>query len=116
MIKRGHLYWADLNPQIGTEPGKVRPVLVLQSDYLNECKHASTIVLLCTTNIANPTILRVRLEKMMAGNPLACDVMIDQIRAIDNRRLKKSIGIVPKTILKDIESKLKITLGFGLLD
>ncbi|MGB5479092.1 MAG: type II toxin-antitoxin system PemK/MazF family toxin, partial [Thermoanaerobaculia bacterium] len=47
-IRRGALYLADLNPRRGTEPGKIRPILVIQSDLLNEAEHPSTWVLPCT--------------------------------------------------------------------
>ncbi|PIU65513.1 MAG: hypothetical protein COS84_06800 [Armatimonadetes bacterium CG07_land_8_20_14_0_80_40_9] len=49
-IKRGFIYLADLNPKIGTEPGKVRPVLVLQTNLLNNI-HPSTIVCPLTTKV-----------------------------------------------------------------
>ena len=45
--RRGVLYLADLSPRVGTEPGKVRPVLVVQTDLLNEADHPSTWVLPC---------------------------------------------------------------------
>ena len=48
-VRRGMLYLADLSPRLGTEPGKIRPVLVIQTDLLNEAKHPSTWVLPCTT-------------------------------------------------------------------
>ena len=51
-IRRGALYLADLSPRLGTEPGKVRPVLVIQSDLLNEAEHPSTWVLPCTTRLS----------------------------------------------------------------
>ncbi|MFN2427725.1 MAG: type II toxin-antitoxin system PemK/MazF family toxin, partial [Candidatus Binatia bacterium] len=41
-IRRGVLYLADLSPRLGTEPGKTRPVLVVQTDLLNETGHPST--------------------------------------------------------------------------
>lgn len=49
-IRKGHVYTADLNPQIGTEPGKVRPVVVVQTDLLNGI-HPSTVICPITTRI-----------------------------------------------------------------
>jgi len=49
--KQYEIWLADLNPQIGTETGKVRPVLVIQTDLLNQIPHLSTIVCPLTTNI-----------------------------------------------------------------
>ena len=62
-IQRGRLYLADLNPRLGTEPGKTRPVLVVQTDLLNEADHPSTWVLPCTTRLAGDNLLRVPLPR-----------------------------------------------------
>jgi len=89
-IERGCFYLADLNPQRGTEAGKTRPVLVLQTDLLNVAKHPSTIVIPVTSNIEeNAEPLRVRIPKGSKGFQVDSDLMIDQVRAIDNRRLYK---------------------------
>jgi mRNA interferase MazF len=89
-IQRGRLYLADLNPRLGTEPGKTRPVLVVQTDLLNEADHPSTWVLPCTTRLAGDNLLRVPLPRGLGGNRQECEVMIDQSRAIDNRRFVRS--------------------------
>ncbi len=107
-IKHGVLYLADLNPRKGTEAGKLRPVLVIQTNLLNETGHPSTWILPCTTKLLDANILRVRLPKMIAGNSMDCDVMIDQSRAIDNTRFKKSLSYVPSPILREIKEKLRI--------
>ena len=62
--KQFEIWIADLNPQIGTEPGKVRPVLVIQTNLLNKIPHSSTLVCPITTNIVKDTsILRVSLQQ-----------------------------------------------------
>ena len=105
-IQRGRLYLADLNPRLGTEPGKTRPVLVVQTDLLNEADHPSTWVLPCTTRLAGDNLLRVPLPRGMAGNRQECEVMIDQSRAIDNRRFVRAFKPLPRKILRDVEDKL----------
>ena len=107
-IRRGTLYLADLNPRSGTEPGKTRPVLVVQSDLLNEAEHPSTWVLPCTTRLAGENLLRVSLPKGIAGNREDCEVMIDQSRAIDNRRLVRALKPLPRSILREVEEKLRL--------
>jgi mRNA interferase MazF len=106
-IQRGRLYLADLNPRLGTEPGKTRPVLVVQTDLLNEADHPSTWVLPCTTRLAGDNLLRVPLPRGLAGNRQECEVMIDQSRAIDNRRFVRALKPLPRNILKDVEDKLR---------
>jgi mRNA interferase MazF len=102
----GFLYSADLSPNFGTEPGKTRPVLVIQTNLLNATGHPSTWVLPCTTRLTGANLLRVPLPAGAAGNSRDCEVMIDQSRAIDNRRLKRRLGAVPTAILREVKSKL----------
>jgi mRNA interferase MazF len=106
-IVHGALYSADLAPRFGTEPGKLRPVLVIQSDLLNSTGHPSTWVLPCTTRLAGDNLLRVELPRGIAGNARSCEVMIDQSRAIDNRRFKRLLGQLPGQVLREVKSKLR---------
>lgn len=109
-IKSGHLYLADLNPPRGTEPGKLRPVIVLQTDQLNLVDHLSTIIIPCTTNLKEQSLLRVTIPPKSAGNLRECQAMVDQIRSIDNIRIKKELGLVPELIFKNLKNKVKLIL------
>jgi mRNA interferase MazF len=106
-IRRGSLYLADLSPRLGTEAGKVRPVLVMQTDLLNEVEHPSTWILPCTTRLAGENLLRVSLPKGIAGNREECEVMIDQSRAIDNRRFVRALRPLPRSLMREVEEKLR---------
>jgi mRNA interferase MazF len=106
-VRRGALYLADPSPRLGTEPGKLRPVLVIQTDLLNETGHPSTWVLPCTTRLSGDNMLRVSLPKGIAGNRTDCEVMIDQSRAIDNRRFIRTLRPVPRALLREVEEKLR---------
>lgn len=105
--RRGILYFADLNPRRGSEPGRVRPVLVIQTNLLNDAGHPSTWVLPCTTRLAGENLLRVVLPRGIAGNREECEVMIDQSRAIDNRRLVRALKPLPASILAEVVEKLR---------
>ena len=110
-IKQYEIWIADLNPKIGTEPGKTRPVLVLQTNLLNKIPHPSTIICPITTNVEKEAdILRVHLKKGMANLNENCDIMIDQIRAIDNTRLIKRIGDLPSALIDKVKENIMITL------
>lgn len=109
--KQYEIWVADLNPNIGTEPGKTRPVLVIQTNLLNKIPHPSTIICPITTNVEpNSEILRVHLKKGMANLIENCDIMIDQIRAIDNKRLIKKIGDLPVHLIDLVRENLLIIL------
>jgi mRNA interferase MazF len=108
IIRHGALYLADLNPRHGTEPGKTRPVLVLQSDLLNAAKHPSTLIVPCTTRLTGESILRVVLPRAVAGNKEACELMIDQCRAIDNRRFARALKPLPALLLREVKEKIRL--------
>lgn len=105
------IWLADLNPQIGTEAGKVRPVVIFQTNFLNEIHHPSTIVLPITTKLnPNSDILRIRILKGNCGLLENSEIMIDQIRAIDNSRFVKKIGFVSVEIKNKIKENIKNVL------
>jgi mRNA interferase MazF len=106
--KQYEIWIADINPTIGTEPGKVRPVIIVQTDLLNK-HHPSSIICPVTSNVKKESeILRVHLKKGSCGLNEGCDIMIDQIRALDNKRLIKRIGLAPTDVLEKIKENLKI--------
>ncbi len=108
-MRRGEVWIANLDPCAGTEPGKSRPVLIIQSQDLNDVEHPSTIVLPLTTNLidgAEPLRVRIKPEKLKAS-----DVLIDQIRAIDNRRLIKGPVVrLSSSTMTRIEAALREVL------
>ena len=109
-LKRYDIWVADLNPQVGTEPGKVRPVVIIQTDFLNNT-HLSTIICPVTTNVVSSSkILRVHLPKNKSGLKVSSDILIDQIRSIDNKRLLKRVGSLESSQRKLLNGNLKIVL------
>ena len=113
-IKQYEIWIADLNLRFGTETGKMRPALIIQTDLLNGI-HPSTIICPITTNVQEKSeLLRVHLERGTGSVKEACDIMIDQIRAIDNKRLIKRIGKIPTNQQEQLKENLKII--FDLLD
>ena len=87
MPNRGEIWLADLDPPRGTEPGKTRPVLIVQTQALLDAGHPSTLVVPLTTELV-PAAEPLRVRVTAAGRlRRASDLLIDQLRAIDNRRL-----------------------------
>lgn len=87
MRKRGEIWLADLNPRRGTEPGKTRPVVVVQAQALLDAEHPSTLIVPLTTRLVDDAApLRIRIPA--AGKlKQPSDALVDQVRAIDNARL-----------------------------
>lgn len=110
MVRKWDVWLADLNPRRGTEPGKTRPVLVVQTDLLNVI-HPSTIICPLTTKTnLQSKLLRVHLKKGTAGLAKDSDIMIDQIRAIDNRRLQKRLGSIGNAARMAVTHNLALVL------
>ena len=108
-IKQFDIWIADLEPQRGTETGKIRPVLIVQTNLLKD--HPSTIVCPITTNVTPESeILRVNIKKGIANLKSDSDIMIDQIRAIDNRRLTSKVGELPKELQLKVKENIKIII------
>jgi mRNA interferase MazF len=111
--RRGEIWLADLNPQQGTTPGKTWPVLVVQATALSAAGHPSTLVLSLTTNLVDDAApLRVRVAAH--GRTLESDVMIDQLRAIDNRRLVKGpVSTLSTDVMLRVDESLREVLALG---
>jgi mRNA interferase MazF len=110
-IKQYEIWIADLNPRVGTESGKTRPVLVVQTNLLNKTSHPSTIICPLTTNVKKDSeILRVHVKKGIANLRQTCDIMIDQIRAIDNKRLIKKVGDLPNDLVELVKENIMIII------
>lgn len=107
-INQYDIWLADLNPSKGTEPGKTRPVIIIQTDLLNE-SHLSTLVCPVTTNVQTDIeLLRVHLKRGQMDK--LSDVLVDQIRAIDNKRLIRKLGHLQKEQVQKLKSNLRIVL------
>lgn len=105
-IKQYDIWLADLNPSRGTEPGKTRPVVIIQTDLLNE-SHLSTLICPITTNVKiEIELLRVHLKKGQLEK--SSDILVDQVRAIDNKRLLKKIGHLTKDQKHHLKANVKI--------
>jgi len=87
MPNRGEVWLANLDPKRGTEPGKTRPVLIVQAQALLDAQHPSTLIIPLTTVLsegAEPLRIRIHAAGRLRRTS---DLLIDQLRAIDNRRL-----------------------------
>ncbi|MBN8583985.1 MAG: type II toxin-antitoxin system PemK/MazF family toxin [Ignavibacteria bacterium] len=109
-IKQFDVWIADLNPPNGTEPGKIRPVVIVQTDLLNNF-HPSTLICPVTTNIfTKAEILRVNMSKNEAGLKQRSAILVDQLRAIDNKRLVKRLGRLNKSSRERLIDNLKVIM------
>ncbi len=111
-MKRGQICLANLNSGRGTEPGKTRPVLIVQDQAIIDAKHPSTLIIPLTTQLidhAEPLRLRIP-----SGDKLnkTSDLLIDQLRAIDNRRLTEDLLLeCTETFMLRVDKCMQEVLG-----
>ena len=112
-FKRGAVHLVNFNPSKGTEAGKIRPALILQTNELNDVNHPSSIVIPFTTQvIANAQPLRLNIAPR-DGLKQASDLMMDQPRTIDNQRItSKALTSLSDVEMAIVERYMKIILGF----
>lgn len=107
-INQYDIWLADLNPTMGKEPGITRPVVVIQTDLLNET-HPSTIICPITTNVQKDIeILRIHLKKNQLDK--LSDILVDQIRAIDNKRFITKLGQLTNEQKTNLKNNIRIVL------
>ncbi len=115
-IKRGDIYYADLNPVVGSEQGGTRPVLVISNDIGN--KHSPTVIIAAITS-------RVRKKKKLPthlyleqieGLPANSIILFEQLRTIDKKRLREHIGMLDSQQILTADNALLISLGLDKKD
>jgi len=89
--KRYEIYYADLNPTVGSEIKKVRPVVIISQDEMN--KYLETVVV-CPLTSKLHSQWRTRLQIACANKK--AEIAVDQIRTISKQRLKKKIDTLSK--------------------
>ncbi len=113
LYKRGTIFPARLNPARGAEPGKIRPVLILQADDLTVAGHTTVVIVPLTTNLIDAAPLRFRISKREKLHNDS-DLMCDQIRAVDIRRLgTERIATLTHEEMLQIETRISLILSFS---
>ena len=107
--KRWHIYTVDLEPRVGTKPGKQRPCLAIQPYEFAEGGLRSTVVLPLTSKIIMGDVfpLRVKIPQGIAGLTHPSDILIDQILAWDNNFFRQELGILPEYLIEQTKVALK---------
>jgi mRNA interferase MazF len=109
-IRRGDLFFADLDPVIGSEQGEFRPVLVVQNNAGNT--YSPTVVVVPTTGNLNkkslPTHVLIPQSSGLDNDSLA---LVEQIRTIDRSRLHGYIGHIGGKVQSEIDTALLVCVG-----
>ncbi|MCR4426839.1 MAG: type II toxin-antitoxin system PemK/MazF family toxin [Firmicutes bacterium] len=110
-IRRGDIFYADLNPVIGSEQGGVRPVLVVQNDIGNY--YSPTTIVAAVTSKIKRAKLPTHVELPASTGHLAVDsvILLEQVRTIDKARLRERVGRLDHDIMRKVDRAAEISLG-----
>ena len=116
MIRRGEVYYADLNPVVGSEQGGIRPVVVLQNDVGN--KYSPTIIAAAVTSKINKAKLptHIELAARQYGLPKDSVVLLEQIRTLDKKRLREKMGHLDDGMMSAVNNAIGISFGLNPSD
>lgn len=112
-IKRGDLFWVNLDPTRGSEQAGRRPVLVIQNDIGNEVAPTTIIAPLTTKSFTKEYPTNVHLPKGIGGLRSDSTILLSQIRTLDKSRLQKKIGHLSDIYLEKVNRAIKISLGLA---
>ncbi len=114
LIRNSEIWMAYLNTRIESKPVLTRPVLVVQSNLLNNAYHPTTIICPLTANIQKDAeILRVNIPLGITNLKESYDIMIDQVRTIDNNRFIRKLGDLPNELAHRVNQKLAVIFDFS---
>lgn len=110
-VRRGDVYYAELNPVVGSEQGGTRPVLVIQNDIGNQYS-PTTVVAAITSQIQKAKLpTHVEIDSKKAGLERDSVILLEQIRTIDKSRLRQKVAFLDEEIMSKVNHGLEISLG-----
>ena len=114
LIKRGDIFYADLDPVVGSEQGGIRPVLIVQNNVGNKYSPTHVVLPLSTAQKNHlPTHINIKASKALPKDSI---VLAEQIRTIDRYRLKNYVGSVDLELMEKVEKAMKISIGVDFDD
>jgi mRNA interferase MazF len=106
--QRWHLYVVDLEPRVGTKPGKQRPCVAIQPTAFAEAGLPSTVIVPLSSRLIEDAFpLRVRLPKGTCGLKSDSDVLVDQMLAWDNDLFRRDMGELPEALQQDVRAAVR---------
>ena len=111
-IKRGDIYYADLNPAVGSEQGGIRPVLVVQNDVGN-CYSPTIIIAVLTSKSKKKSPTHISIHSGEGNIAMDSTVLLEQLRTIDKFRLQKYVGSISGETMDRIDRAMLVSLGLN---
>lgn len=112
-IRRGEVYLAALDPVVGREMSKTRPVVVVSNNVNNEFAGTITVVPVTSGSLEKIYPFEVLIGKGTANLPKDSKVKANQIRTLDRSRLIKRVGELPREIMSGVDKAVRLHLDLG---
>lgn len=111
-IRCGDLFYADLNPVVGSEQGGIRPVLVIQNNVGNHFSPTIVAAAITSRKAKNSLPTHILLEDVPGLAPTSL-LLLEQLRTIDRKRLRGYIGRISKEKMLEVDAALAISIGLN---
>lgn len=112
MVKRGQLWWAELQNPTGSEPGFTRPVLVIQADNFNKSRINTVVVMAITSNLQIAKAPgNVSLPKAKSGLSKDSVANVSQLTTLDKDSLTEAIGVLDRLIMHQVDEGIRLVLS-----
>jgi mRNA interferase MazF len=113
-MKRGQIWWTNLGPPRGSEPGYRRPAVIVSANEFNASAVQTVIVVFLTTNAARAKDPgNVWLTAKQTGLPQNCTLNVTQISTVDRRILYEFVGHLPDVVMARVDDGLRLVLGLA---
>jgi len=111
LVRRGDIFYAQLNPVVGSEQGGTRPVLIIQNDIGNQ--YSPTTIVAAITSQINKAKLPTHVEISAERSGLDKDsvILLEQIRTIDKSRLKQKVAFLDEETMLKVNRAIEVSLG-----
>ena len=109
-IKRGDIFLVNLEPVIGSEQGRIRPVVVIQNDISNIYSPITIIAPITSKKYEKEYPTNVFLCKKDSGFKTDSTILLNQIRAIDKKRIIKKLGSLDEDLMNKVNLAIKVSL------
>ena len=111
VIRRGEIWWAELDEPTGSSPGYRRPVVVIQADWVNLGRIKTAIVAMITSNlVAAEAPGNVLVQPRQSGLPKTSVVNVSQILTLDRQLLSERVGQLHPSLMRAVDEGLRLLL------
>lgn len=112
-LDRGTVVLVELDPTVGREQRGVRPCIAVSDPAVNADQRFQLIAVVPVTGTAGVGALYPALSAGASGLTKQSCALVDHLRSIDKRRIRRIFGQVPASELADIDQGLELFLGLG---